>query len=77
MAVFVVEKDGTITNAKVVGINDPELNKALTKVLYSNHSWTAGKYLGFNMRYRVYLPLSPIKPNPPEVVYNEDLLSEL
>ncbi|WP_184550206.1 toxin-antitoxin system YwqK family antitoxin [Mucilaginibacter sp. FT3.2] len=79
IACFTVEKDGTLSNIKVAGINDAQLDKSLAKILYHGNNWIAGKYLGFDMRYRVYLPLSS---NMPQVLvsaveYDEDLLSEL
>ena len=40
---FTVEKDGSVTNVKVVGGVDPSLDKEAVKVVSSSPKWTPGK----------------------------------
>ena len=54
---FVVEKDGTITNAVVVKSIDPELDTEALRVVNSSPKWKPGKQKGKAVRVKYTLPI--------------------
>ena len=55
---FVVEKDGSITDVKVVKPIDPSLDKEATRVVKSMPHWIPGKQNGSAVRVRYTLPVT-------------------
>ena len=55
---FVVEKDGSITNAKVVKSVDPSLDKEAMRIVSSMPRWVAGKQNGSCVRVKYNVPVS-------------------
>lgn len=54
---FTVEKDGSITNAKVLRGVDPELDKEALRVISSMPKWTPGKQRGKAVRCSFSVPV--------------------
>ncbi len=54
---FVVEKDGSITDAKVMKPVDPQLDAEALRVVNAMPSWTPGKQRGKAVRVRYTLPV--------------------
>ncbi|MBR1468733.1 MAG: energy transducer TonB [Prevotella sp.] len=55
---FVVEKDGSITDVKVVRSVDPSLDKEATRVVKSMPKWIPGKQNGSPVRVKFNVPVS-------------------
>ena len=55
---FVVEKDGHITDVKVVRSVDPSLDKEAARVVKSMPSWIPGKQNGSAVRVKYNVPVS-------------------
>lgn len=55
---FVVEKDGSITDVKVVRSVDPSLDKEATRVVKSMPRWIPGKQNGAAVRVKYNVPVS-------------------
>ena len=55
---FVVDKDGSITDVKVVRSLDPMLDKEAVRLVKSMPKWTPGKLNGSPVRVKYILPLS-------------------
>ena len=55
---FVVEKDGSITDVKVVRSVDPSLDKEATRVVKSMPNWIPGKQNGAAVRVKYNVPVS-------------------
>lgn len=55
---FVVEKDGSITDVKVVKSIDPSLDREASRVVGSMPRWTPGKQNGSTVRVKYNLPVS-------------------
>ena len=55
---FVVEKDGSISNAKVVKSVDPALDAEALRVINSMPKWTPGKQNGEAIRVKYTVPMS-------------------
>ena len=55
---FVVEKDGHITDVKVVRSVDPSLDKEAARVVRSMPSWIPGKQNGSAVRVKYNVPVS-------------------
>ena len=55
---FVVERDGSITDVKVVRSVDPSLDKEATRVISSMPKWVPGKQDGEPVRVRFTLPVT-------------------
>ena len=54
---MVVEKDGSITNAKVVRSVDPLLDKEALRVINLSPKWTPAKHKGEAVKVRYTLPV--------------------
>ncbi len=55
---FIVEKDGSITNAKVTRSVDPAFDKEALRVINSMPKWIPGKQNGQNVRVRYTVPVT-------------------
>ena len=55
---FVVERDGSITDGKVVRSVDPSLDKEATRVVKSMPNWIPGKQNGAAVRVKYNVPVS-------------------
>ena len=55
---FVVERDGSITDVKVVRSVDPSLDKEATRVVKSMPHWIPGKQNGAAVRVKYNVPVS-------------------
>ena len=55
---FVVEKDGSITDVKVVRSVDPSLDKEAARVVKSMPRWIPGKQNGAAVRVKYNVPVS-------------------
>ena len=55
---FVVDKDGSITDVKVVRSLDPMLDKEAVRLVKSMPKWTPGKLNGSPVRVKYILPIS-------------------
>ena len=55
---FVVEKDGSITDVKVVRSVDPSLDKEAARVVKSMPRWIPGKQNGSAVRVKYNVPVS-------------------
>ena len=57
---FIVEKDGSVTNAKVVrGIPDcPECDAEALRVIQIMPAWNAGRVSGKSVRSRIMIPIN-------------------
>ena len=55
---FVVERDGSITDVKVVRSVDPSLDKEATRVVKSMPNWIPGKQNGAAVRVKYNVPVS-------------------
>jgi protein TonB len=55
---FVVEKDGSITDVKVVKSVDPSLDKEAARVVKSMPRWIPGKQNGSAVRVKYNVPVS-------------------
>ncbi len=51
-AEYIVEKDGTVSNVKVIKSDDSKLNEEVLKVVKSSPNWTAGKQNGKLVRVK-------------------------
>ena len=58
IATFVVEKDGSITNAKVVKSIDPLLDAEALRIINEMPKWTSGKQNGELMRVKYTVPIT-------------------
>ena len=58
IATFVVEKDGSITNAKVVKAIDPLLDAEALRIIHEMPKWNPGKQDGELMRVKYTIPIS-------------------
>ena len=58
MVKFVVEKDGSITNAEMVRPMHPTIDKEATRVIESMPKWNPGKNSGQPVRVRYMLPVN-------------------
>ena len=57
VATFVVERDGSITDVKIVKSVDPSLDKEAVRVLKSMPKWIPGKQNGQAVRVKYNLPV--------------------
>jgi protein TonB len=55
---FVVERDGSITDVKVVKSVDPSLDKEATRVVKSMPHWIPGKQNGSAVRVKYTVPVT-------------------
>lgn len=55
---FVVEPDGTLTNARVARGVDPSLNKEALRVVKAMPKWIPGKQNGKTVRVKMTVPIS-------------------
>lgn len=55
---FVVDRDGTISNPKVVRGGDPYLDKEAIRVISSMPKWTPGMQNGKKVRVKYTVPVS-------------------
>ena len=55
---FVVERDGSITDVKVVRSVDPSLDREATRVVKSMPNWNPGKQNGSAVRVKYNVPVS-------------------
>lgn len=55
---FVVDRDGTISNPKVVRGVDPYLDKEAIRVISSMPKWTPGMQNGKKVRVKYTIPVS-------------------
>lgn len=58
MVKFVVEKDGTITNAEMMRPMHPAIDKEATRVIESMPKWNPGKVSGLPVRVRYMLSVN-------------------
>ena len=58
IATFVVEKDGSITNAKVVKAIDPLLDAEALRIIHEMPKWNPGKQDGELMRVKYTIPIT-------------------
>ena len=58
MVKFVVEKDGTITNAEMMHPMHPAIDKEATRVIESMPKWNPGKVSGLPVRVRYMLSVN-------------------
>ena len=58
IATFVVERDGSITDVKVVKSVDPSLDKEAVRVLKSMPKWIPGKQNGSAVRVKYTVPVT-------------------
>lgn len=58
MVKFVVEKDGTITNAEMMRPMHPAIDKEATRVIESMPKWNPGKLSGLPVRVRYMLSVN-------------------
>lgn len=58
IATFVVEKDGSISNAKVVKSIDPSLDAEALRVINAMPNWLPGKQNGKEVRVKYTVPIS-------------------
>lgn len=58
IVVFVVEKDGSITNAKVVNNVEPSLGKEALRVILAMPNWIPGKQNGKLVRVKYTVPVN-------------------
>ena len=54
---FVIEKDGSITDAKVVKSLDPAFDKEALRVVSGMPKWCPGKFYGKTVRVRYSIPV--------------------
>jgi protein TonB len=54
---FIVEKDGSLTNVKIVEGVSPELDAEAVRVIRSMPKWIPGKQRGVNVRVSYMLPI--------------------
>ena len=54
---FVVEKDGRVTNVKVIGSVDPLLDREAVRVVQSSPRWEPGKQRGKPARVGYNIPV--------------------
>ena len=54
---FVVEKDGSITNVKILRGIDPELNKEAVRVISAMPKWKPGEQRGKPVRCKFTVPV--------------------
>ena len=57
IATFVVEKDGSITNAKVVKAIDPLLDAEALRIIHEMPKWNPGRINGQPVRVKYELPV--------------------
>lgn len=55
---FIVERDGSVTNEKVVKSVDPSLDKEAMRVVRSMPSWKPGKQNGSAVRVQYTIPVT-------------------
>ena len=55
---FVVERDGSVSNAEVIRGVDPYLDKEALRVVNSMPKWNPGKQRGKAVRTRIILPVT-------------------
>ncbi|RKR80239.1 TonB family protein [Mucilaginibacter gracilis] len=55
---FIVEKDGTLTNIKVVKGGEPELNQQIIEIVKNSPRWRGGIDSGRPMRAEITVPIS-------------------
>ena len=58
ICIFVVEKDGTVSNVKVIKSVDPSLDKEALRVLKSMPKWKPGKQNGKPVRVQYTVPVT-------------------
>ena len=57
MVQFVIDKDGSVTDVKVVKSVDEELDAEALKVIQASPKWKAGKVGGQKVRASITLPV--------------------
>ena len=55
---FIVEKDGSLTDVKVIKSLDPAFDKEAVRVVKSMPKWKPGMYRGKPARVKYYIPIS-------------------
>lgn len=55
---FVVEKDGSVSNAKIIHGNDSALDKEAIRIVMSMPKWTPGRHNGRNVRTKYNVPVN-------------------
>ena len=60
-AMFVVEKDGTLSDVKIYGKRKPENENEIITILKESPKWKVGKVNNIIVRVKYTLPLIPIK----------------
>lgn len=55
---FVVEKDGSVSNAKIIHGNDSALDKEAIRIVMSMPKWTPGRQNGRNVRTKYNVPVN-------------------
>ena len=55
---LVIEKDGSITNVKVVRSLDPRLDEEAVRIVSSMPKWYPGKQNGVTVRVRYIIPVT-------------------
>jgi hypothetical protein len=56
-ALFIVEKDGTLSDIKVIGAANQELSDQVVAFLGSSPAWTSGRQYGQPVRVQMRVPL--------------------
>lgn len=62
---FMVEKDGSITNAKVVDSLEPSMDSEALRLVLAMPKWEPGKHRGQNVRVKYTVPVLFSLSNPP------------
>ena len=58
IVLFVIEKDGSVSDAKVVGNVGYDSVQEITRILKESPKWTPAKQQGNPVRYRMTLPIT-------------------
>ena len=82
---FIVERDGSVSNVKIVGSADPLLDAEALRVIRSSPNWSPGKINGETVRMSYTFPFNfridglNVAPSPKEVELSEEttILSEV
>jgi protein TonB len=59
---FVIDRDGSVTDAKVIASVDPYLDKEALRLINAMKKWTPGKHRGKVVKVRYTVPLSFTQP---------------
>lgn len=55
---FIVEKDGSVSNAKIIRSVDSALDKEAIRIVMSMPKWTPGRQNGRNVRTKYNVPVN-------------------